>query len=73
MSEEKERKPPVKEGDILELTVCGFGKTGDPMVKKETYVLFIKNCQGITVLMDQEMEIKVTKVLPNFGFAEMIG
>ena len=71
MTEEK-LKPPVKVGNVLNLVVIGFGKNKDPILKADKYVLFLKLAEGVKVKKGEEVQIKVTRILPNFGFAEMI-
>ena len=56
---------PVEEGDTLEVDIVGEGDEGDGVAKVEGYTLFVPDAaEGETV------EVEVTDVKPNFGFAE---
>jgi len=57
---------PVKEGDIVEIEITGKGNKGDCFGKIEGYVLFVPNSEQGEIIT-----VKVTKVLSNFGFAEI--
>lgn len=62
-----EREPPVKEGDVLELMIASVGAKGDGIAKKDGFVLFIPNTRK-----GDYVKIKITKVLPKAGFAEVV-
>jgi 23S rRNA (uridine2552-2'-O)-methyltransferase len=56
---------PVEEGDVLAVDVVGEGDEGDGVAKVEGYTIFVPDAEeGETV------EVEVTGVKPNFGFAE---
>ncbi len=56
---------PVEEGDTLEVEIVNEGDEGDGVAKVEGYTLFVADAdEGETV------EVEVTDVKPNFGFAE---
>jgi predicted RNA-binding protein with TRAM domain len=72
MEKSERQTPPVSVGAELELEVKSFGVNGDPVLKVEKYVLFLKLPKGREVGLGDELEVRVTKVLPNFGFAELV-
>jgi predicted RNA-binding protein with TRAM domain len=59
---------PVKVGDELDVKIEAVGEKGDGIAKKDGFVLFVPNTQK-----DQEVKIRVTRVLRNVGFAEVVG
>ena len=73
IKEEKETKlsPPVAVGDMIEgQEVIGVGKKGEGTIKYEGYILFIEGTgEGDKGLI---MDVKVDKVLPNFGIGHKI-
>lgn len=73
MDREKRKlaKPPVEEGDCFEAEIIGFGKTGDPMIKIDRYILFIKLPEGKKLEKGDKVKVKVTKVNPAVGFTEL--
>lgn len=72
MEKKKWIKPPVEVGDCLEVEVENFGRTGDPMIKVERYIIFVKLPEGKKLEIGNKVNIKVTKVNPAVGFAELI-
>ena len=59
---------PVKVGEEVEVTVEAVGAKGDGIAKKEGFVIFVPNAsKGDTVM------IRITKVLNNMAFAEVVG
>lgn len=61
--------PPVKVGDVLKLGVVRFGKDGDPILMHAGFVIFLKGVKG-GVELNKMFEVRITKVLPHFAFAE---
>jgi len=59
---------PVKVGDELEVRIDAVGGKGDGIAKKEGFVLFVPNTKE-----GDEVKIRVTRVLRNVGFAEVVG
>lgn len=59
---------PVKVGDELDVKIEAVGEKGDGIAKKEGFVLFVPNAKE-----GQEVRIRVTRVLRNVGFAEVVG
>jgi len=72
MPEKKWDKPPVEVGDTLSTVVTSIGKSGDPIIKAERYILFVKVTGDTRVNKGDMVAVRVTKTLPSFGFAELI-
>ncbi len=62
------RFAPVKEGDELDVKIEALGDKGDGIAKKDGFVLVIPGTQ-----VNDEVRVRVTKVLRRVGFAEVIG
>jgi len=60
----------VKEGQIIKCAVVSFGKTRDPVVKVNNYAIFIKKRYSKNIKVGMILPIKITKIFPNFGFAD---
>jgi predicted RNA-binding protein with TRAM domain len=58
---------PVKEGEEYKVRIVGIGKRGDGIAKVKGFVLFIPG-----VKKGDELKVRITKVLRNFAFAEII-
>jgi predicted RNA-binding protein with TRAM domain len=63
-----DRGAPVKEGEELDVKIEALGEKGDGIAKKNGFVLVVPGTQ-----VNDEVKIKVTKVLKKVGFAEVIG
>jgi predicted RNA-binding protein with TRAM domain len=63
-----DRGAPVHEGEELDVKIEALGEKGDGIAKKNGFVLVIPGTQ-----VNDEVKIKVTKVLKKVGFAEVIG
>ena len=59
---------PVHEGEELDVLIEAVGEKGDGIAKVKGFVLFVANTKA-----GDEVRVKITKVLKNVGFAEMIG
>ena len=59
---------PVKVGDELDVSIDAVGEKGDGIAKKEGFVLFVPNAKK-----GDQVKIRVTRVLRNVGFAEVVG
>lgn len=68
MFQERRRFAPVREGDELDVKIEAVGEKGDGIAKKQGFVLFVPKAKT-----GDEVRIRVTKVLKNAGFAEVIG
>ena len=62
------RRPPVKEGDELELTIETIAEKGDGLAKKDGFVIFVPNTK-----QGEKVRVRITRVLRRVGFAEKIG
>lgn len=61
-------QPPVSVGEIYEVDINSVGEKGDGIARVKGFVLFVpKTKKGDYV------KIKITKVLKNVGFAEVVG
>ncbi|MBI5347648.1 MAG: TRAM domain-containing protein, partial [Candidatus Aenigmarchaeota archaeon] len=63
-----DRAAPVREGEELDVKIEALGEKGDGIAKKNGFVLVIPGTQ-----VNDEVKIKVTKVLKKVGFAEVVG
>ena len=59
--------PPVSEGQELEVTIEAVGAKGDGIAKVKGFVLFVPGTPG-----GDRVKVRVTKVLHNVGFAEVL-
>lgn len=59
---------PVKVGQELDVKIEAVGQKGDGIAKEKGFVLFIPGAKE-----NDEVRVRVTKVLRNVGFAEVIG
>jgi len=59
---------PVNVGDELEVKIEAVGEKGDGIARKEGFVLFVPNTKE-----GDEVKIRVSRVLRNVGFAEVVG
>ena len=59
---------PVKVGEEIDVKIEAVGEKGDGIAKKKGFVLFVPG-----VSQGDEVRIRITKVLRNVGFAEVIG
>jgi predicted RNA-binding protein with TRAM domain len=59
---------PVKVGDELDVKVEAVGEKGDGIAKKDGFVLFVPGTKE-----GDNVRIKITRVLPKVGFAEVVG
>lgn len=67
---QEEIEPPVKVGEILKLGIVRIGINGDPIMMLNRFVIFLKGLEGRGVELNTLVEIKITKVMPKFAFAE---
>ena len=64
-------KPKVKIGDILKLAIARLGDSGDPILMYDGFVIILKGLDKKGAHLNKLIDIKITKVLPNFAFAEV--
>lgn len=58
---------PVKEGETYEVEISAVGGKGDGIAKVKGFVLFVPKAKK-----GEHLKIKVTKVLQNVGFGEVV-
>ena len=61
-------KPPVSQGEVLEVVIEAVGEKGDGIARKDGFVSFIPG-----VKEGDRVKVKVTRVLRKVGFAEVVG
>ncbi len=59
---------PIKVGEEIDVTIEAVGEKGDGMAKVKGFVIFVPNTKE-----GDNVRIKVTRVLKNVGFAEVLG
>lgn len=64
----EERKAPVKAGEEYDVEIESVGGKGDGIAKVKGFVLFVAGTKKGDLV-----KVKVTKVLQNVGFAEVVG
>lgn len=64
---EFERKPPVQIGDVRTVKIEAMGNSGDGIAKINGFVVFVPG-----VKVNDEVTVKVTKLLRKYGFAEVV-
>ena len=62
-----ERKPPVKVGDVRSVKIEAIGSGGDGIAKIKGFVVFVPGTN-----LNDEVKIRITKVLKKFAFAEVV-
>ncbi len=62
-----ERKPPVSVGDVRTVRIEAIGSGGDGIAKINGFVIFVPGTK-----VNDEVTIRVTKVLRRYGFAELV-
>ena len=67
MFQERRSFAPVREGDELDVKIEAVGEKGDGIAKKQGFVLFVAGTKT-----GDEVRVRVTKVLRNAGFAEVL-
>lgn len=60
-------KPPVKVGDVREVKIEAVGSEGDGIAKIEGFVVFVPGAK-----LNDNVKIRITKVLKKYGFAEIV-
>jgi predicted RNA-binding protein with TRAM domain len=62
------QKPPIKEGDIVDVTIESVGEKGDGIGRVKGFVIFVPGVkQGETI------QVRVTRVLRKYAFGEVAG
>jgi predicted RNA-binding protein with TRAM domain len=63
----EQKDAPVKVGEETEVSIEAVGAKGDGIAKKDGFVIFVPNTRK-----GDNAKIKITKVLANMAFAELI-
>ena len=62
-----EKEAPVKFGETYEVSINAIGDKGDGIAKVKGFILFVAG-----VKKGDYVKVKITKVLQNVGFAEVV-
>lgn len=62
-----ERAPPIRMGETYDVGIDAVGGKGDGIAKVKGFVIFVPGAKK-----GDYVKIKITKVLPNVGFAEVV-
>lgn len=65
--ERGDQVPPVQEGQELTVKILSLGTKGDGVAKVQRFAIIVPGTQP-----DEEVNIRITRVLPNLAFAEVI-
>jgi predicted RNA-binding protein with TRAM domain len=60
-------QPPVAVGEEIDVRIDSVGEKGDGIARKKGFILFVPNTKA-----GEYVKIKVTKVLPKVGFAQVV-
>lgn len=66
------KTPPIKLGDNLYHAITGWGTNGDPMIKINGYIIFLKNIENKKLEIGVPLKAIITKVFPKFAIANLI-
>jgi len=67
MSKGNFSNPPVKAGEEIEVEIISKGSKGDGVAKYQGFIIFIPDAN-----VGEKHKVRVTRVLANMGFAEII-
>ena len=62
------KSAPIEEGEEIEVTIEAVGEKGDGIAKSKGFVIFVPG-----VKEGDHVKVRVTKVLRNFSFGEVVG
>ena len=62
-----QQEPPVIVGETYDVSINAVGGKGDGIAKVKGFVVFVPGVQ-----QGDYVKIRITKVLPKVGFAEMV-
>lgn len=60
--------PPVDEGQVLDVLIESVGDKGDGVARHKGFVIFVPNTKR-----GDQVQVKITKVLPKVSFAQVLG
>ena len=58
---------PVREGDIVEVTIDDIGEEGDGIAKVENFTVFVSGVEA-----GETVEVRIDDVKPRYAFAEPV-
>ncbi len=61
------RRPPVEVGDVVNVKIEAIGSGGDGIAKVDGFVVFVPGAR-----VDDEVSIRVNRVLKKYAFAEVV-
>jgi len=61
------RRPPVEVGDVRTVKIEAIGSGGDGIARISGFVVFVPGTK-----VDDEVTVRVTKVLRKYAFAEVV-
>jgi predicted RNA-binding protein with TRAM domain len=61
------RRPPVEVGDVRKVKIEAIGSSGDGIARISGFVVFVPGTK-----VDDEVTVRVTKVLRKYAFAEVV-
>jgi len=67
MNEFRRPMAPIREGDIVEVTIENVGEKGDGIAKVDGFVVFVPNGK-----QDETVKVKITRVLKKYAFSERV-
>ena len=62
------KSSPLEEGQEIEVTIEAVGEKGDGIAKSKGFVIFVPGAK-----QGDHVKVRITKVLRNFSFGEVIG
>ena len=62
------KSAPLEEGQELDVTIEAVGEKGDGIAKSKGFVIFVPG-----VKQGDQVKVRITKVLRNFSFGEVVG
>jgi predicted RNA-binding protein with TRAM domain len=63
-----QKRAPLEEGQELDVTIEAVGEKGDGIAKSKGFVIFVPG-----VRQGDQVRVRITKVLRNFSFGEVVG
>jgi len=63
----QQQAPPVNQGETYDVSINAVGGKGDGIAKVKGFVVFVPG-----VVQGDYVKIRITKVLPKVGFAEVV-
>ena len=66
--EDRRSTAPVRQGEEINVKIEAVGEKGDGIAKVKGFVIFVPNTKK-----DEEVKIRVTKVLKKVAFGEVVG